>query len=44
MDLTPNYNGVGYGQGGLVVPDPSKTNVMFFTKAKHFPAESETAG
>ena len=44
MDLTPNYSGVGYGKGGLVVPDPSKTNVMFFTKAKHFPAESETAG
>ncbi len=42
--LSPNYNGIGYGQGGLVIPDPSKTNVMFFTKAKHFPAESEGAG
>lgn len=44
--LDPNYGSSGLSQGdkGLVMPDQSKVNVMFFSKAKLMPFQSKEAG
>lgn len=40
----PGYTAAGYGHGGLVVPDQSKVNVMFFSRAKQMAALSKERG
>lgn len=40
----PNYNSVGLDGRGVVMPDPSKAAVFFFSKPKEFPSESRAEG